>query len=157
VLFIDFVKGFGAVFFSGSLYGQVFGPMATAGIGAVVGHNFPLWLRFKGGRGLATAAGVMSMLCLPAVGIWIAGWVLGFSFMRKVNLSNVFATVGLVILLFVVSDDVLQSAVAEHPPAGSFRLFGSVLFFTILLKHIEPLRNHFFTRPGNQQVSEESP
>ncbi len=47
-----------------------------AGVGAVVGHNFPVWLNFKGGKGMATTIGLF-MAALPVVGVmagltWLA-------------------------------------------------------------------------------------
>lgn len=72
-LLFDAGKGAAAVLIAGR-----FGPdMAVlAGAGAVVGHLFPLWLRFRGGKGVATALGVLAALAwevaLLAVLTWLA-------------------------------------------------------------------------------------
>ena len=144
VLLVDFLKGMVAVGLSGFLFEHDFGAMACAGWGAVVGHNFPVWLGFKGGRGLATAAGVMMSVCSPAVAVWVVAWFIGFSFWRKVNLGNVFATAVLFVSLFLVPDDIVRSVAPKEATIWSFRLFGSLLLFIILIKHIDPLREHFF-------------
>jgi glycerol-3-phosphate acyltransferase PlsY len=70
-LVLDALKGFVAVLACG-----VIGPpcAAAAALGAVVGHMFPVWLKFKGGKGMATAIGVMLALSWPAGVITCAAW-----------------------------------------------------------------------------------
>ena len=72
-LLLDGLKGFLAValvrqFFAGNDPTLVFaeaGPVPAAALGAVLGHCFPVWLRFKGGKGVATNAGVSFGLGWP--------------------------------------------------------------------------------------------
>ncbi len=76
-LFLDIVKGAAAVLLAG-LYAT--DAAIWAGAGAVIGHLYPVWLRFKGGKGVATYLGVAYGLALPlglaAGGVWIATAVL---------------------------------------------------------------------------------
>jgi glycerol-3-phosphate acyltransferase PlsY len=62
-----------------------------AGLFVILGHMFPVWLRFKGGKGVATAFGVFLALCwlaaLSALGLWIAIVVLT----RYVSLASILA------------------------------------------------------------------
>src|SRR5207253_4299053 len=61
-LLLDAMKGFGAVWAASVLFpGQPMIPF-VAGFAAVAGHIFPLWLRFKGGKGVATGLGSFLML-----------------------------------------------------------------------------------------------
>ena len=46
----------------------------AAAMGALIGHIFPLWLKFKGGKGVATGIGVMLALCWPAGLVMMAMW-----------------------------------------------------------------------------------
>lgn len=73
-LFLDALKGVIAVYLA-SLWGETEGVVLVAAIFAVLGHVFPLWLRFKGGKGVATALGVMIPLnpyvCLFTVICWL--------------------------------------------------------------------------------------
>lgn len=55
-LFFDMFKGWAPVALVASLWGT--GPAAFAALGAVIGHVFPVWLRFRGGKGVATFLGV---------------------------------------------------------------------------------------------------
>ncbi len=68
VLILDALKGVLACWLASSETGQI-----TAGLAAVLGHNFPCWLRFQGGKGIATSAGVL--LILTPISLAIAGGV----------------------------------------------------------------------------------
>jgi glycerol-3-phosphate acyltransferase PlsY len=70
-LVLDAVKGLAAVLICATV-----GPIAAiaAAVGAVLGHMFPVWLRFKGGKGVATTLGVMWGLSWPVGAITCAAW-----------------------------------------------------------------------------------
>lgn len=94
VMMLDAAKGAGSV-----AWAQRFGPGETApalaGFGAVLGHVYPIWLRFKGGKGVATAAGVFGLLTpgalLPALGLFVLTvWIT-----RYISLGSLVATVAL--------------------------------------------------------------
>ena len=59
------------------------------GCAAIAGHNWPVYLRFKGGKGVATSAGVLLGVAPPAVGIGLAVWVLLFAVFRYVSLASI--------------------------------------------------------------------
>ena len=74
VLLGDSLKGVVAALLGGAVGGDALG--FAAGLAAVVGHSFPLWHRFRGGRGVATALGVAVAL-EPLVGlVLVALWLL---------------------------------------------------------------------------------
>lgn len=76
VLATDVLKGAVAVMIGGSGAGVwLQGALAAA---AVVGHNWPIWLRGRGGKGLATAAGALSLVTPLAVPAWGLLWGLGY-------------------------------------------------------------------------------
>ncbi len=72
-LLLDAVKGAAAVQFTGLLLGIWLMPLAA--FCAVIGHCFPVWLRFRGGKGVATGLGVLLALDwhigIAACGIWL--------------------------------------------------------------------------------------
>ncbi len=71
-LVLDSGKGALAVLAAHSLWGVEAGLMA--GFWAVIGHNFPVWLRFKGGKGVATTLGVLLAASWPVGGLVCLTW-----------------------------------------------------------------------------------
>ncbi len=73
-LALDIAKGALALWIAGSLWGEQAG--LAAGFGAMLGHAFPVWLGFKGGKGVATGGGVLLAaawwLGLGAALVWLA-------------------------------------------------------------------------------------
>ncbi len=67
----------------------------VAGVSAVLGHNYTCWLRFKGGKGIATSAGVLIAIVPAALIIILAVWVLIFALTRYVSLASVAASLSL--------------------------------------------------------------
>ena len=66
-----------------------------AGLAAVVGHNYTCWLRFKGGKGIATSAGVLLAWMPPVLLTILAVWILVFYASKYVSLASVAAAVAL--------------------------------------------------------------
>jgi acyl phosphate:glycerol-3-phosphate acyltransferase len=67
----------------------------TAAIGCILGHNFPVWLRFKGGKGVATSLGVIFGMMPLAALIVFAIWGVVFKLSRYVSLASLVAAVAL--------------------------------------------------------------
>ncbi len=71
-------------------------PGALAGLCALLGHSFPVWLGFKGGKGIASSAGVMVGLFSLAVFLVCLGiWLLLFTVTRYVSIASIVAAVSL--------------------------------------------------------------
>jgi glycerol-3-phosphate acyltransferase PlsY len=99
-----------------------------AGLFAILGHIFPVWLRFKGGKGVAAAFGVFLALCpwaaLAALGLWLATVALT----RYVSLASILAAVVLPFLTLWLS------------PANYSYAFRVIVFaccWVVIVKHRE--------------------
>ena len=89
-LLLDLGKGFLAVWLARRLF---INAEDTAALGAILGHCFPIWLRFKGGKGVATMAGVCFALAWPIGLTFAAVWVGMLAISRISSLSGMSAAV----------------------------------------------------------------
>ncbi len=101
VLLVDALKGWVAVQVVAPLVAQAI-PGApevylriTAGIAVILGHNFTCWLRFKGGKGIATSAGVLVALVPWALLIILGIWIILFLLTRYVSVGSIAASFAL--------------------------------------------------------------
>lgn len=94
VMALDMAKGIGAVAIASALAGSAT-MIALSGAAAVVGHIYPVWLRFHGGKGVAVAAGVFTMLSPAATGAAAALFLAIAWLTRYVSLASIAATVSL--------------------------------------------------------------
>ncbi|MGC1347508.1 MAG: glycerol-3-phosphate 1-O-acyltransferase PlsY [Methyloceanibacter sp.] len=100
-LILDLLKGTAAV-----LIGARFGQDAAllGGLGAILGHLFPIWLGFRGGKGVATYIGVLLGLYWPAAIVFCAIWLLVALITRYSSLSALVASAAAPCLLVLVGE-----------------------------------------------------
>lgn len=107
VLALDVLKGISAVWLGRWLGGGSEWAAALCGIAAIMGHNWPLYFRFRGGKGIATTIGVMATLVfLPALFAGIIA-ILSIVFTRYVSLGS---------LIFVFLTPVFLAVTGEFGP-----------------------------------------
>ena len=90
VLVLDVGKGVLAILLAGD--GAGIATQALVVTLAVAGHNWPLWLGGKGGKGLATAAGGLSLLTPLSVPLWGVLWAIGYVTSGYIALGTILAT-----------------------------------------------------------------
>jgi glycerol-3-phosphate acyltransferase PlsY len=81
-----------------------------AGIAAVLGHNYTCWLHFKGGKGIATSAGVYVALAPLALAIALGAWIGVFLLTRFVSVGSIAAAVALPTAVWLTKDSVALGA-----------------------------------------------
>lgn len=133
-MFLDALKGYIPTMAAWYLF-HTHDMQVAAGIAAVLGHDFPAYIGFRGGRGVATSFGVYAALAMPlavgmvAVGIFI---VLALRYMSVMSMVTVpgGALVLLLLAVFNVSDDFTYSKT----------IFGAFATFFVLLTHIPNIK-----------------
>jgi len=94
VAILDIAKGAGSVMLAAKLSSDTTAPVA-AGLAAIAGHIYPVWLRWRGGKGVATACGVFSVLTPLAIPPALAIFLLTAMLTKYVSLASVAATIAL--------------------------------------------------------------
>jgi glycerol-3-phosphate acyltransferase PlsY len=133
-MFLDALKGYVPTMAAWYLF-HTHDMQVAAGIAAVLGHDFPVYIGFRGGRGVATSFGVYAALAMPlavgmvAVGIFI---VLALRYMSVMSMVTVpgGALVLLLLAVFHVNDDFTYTKT----------IFGAFATFFVLLTHIPNIK-----------------
>ena len=100
-LLLDTVKGALPVWLAGHLTNETGSWMMLAGLAAMAGHCFPVWLGFRGGKGVATATGVFFVLCPLATSGAIVLWILVVAFWGYVSLASIAAAAAMPLLVYL--------------------------------------------------------
>lgn len=108
---LDVAKGAASVLIAERLASGPTTP-AVAGFAAVVGHIYPIWLRFRGGKGVATACGVFSILTPVAVPPALAVFIATIWITKYVSAGSILATVALPPLAYVLGSPAAAVVVA---------------------------------------------
>jgi acyl phosphate:glycerol-3-phosphate acyltransferase len=112
VLIVDGLKGYAACLWLNNLLSPMLNVPASdielhqivGGIAAVLGHNYTCWLNFKGGKGIATSAGVFLALAPFAVGVAVATWIVAVLITRYVSVASIAAAVALPTVVWLTSN-----------------------------------------------------
>ena len=154
VLVVDSLKGYAAcTWLCDLLLRSISVPAADkepyavlAGIAVVLGHNYTCWLRFKGGKGIATSAGVFFALAPVAAGVALGTWIIVFALSRYVSVASIAAAVA------------LPAAVWLMPNSLTLRIVTTGLSLLAIARHrsnIERLFNGTERRLGRKSTAQE--
>ncbi len=127
-LILDTAKGYFAVWLVGHFSGGSIRFMTYAGLAAILGHIFPVWLKFSGGKGVATALGVYLKICWPAVAVAVIVFALVLIFWRYVSLASVSAAAALPLLVYILY-------APGHAPPAVLSTGNLLAAFMVIVKH----------------------
>jgi glycerol-3-phosphate acyltransferase PlsY len=140
VLLVDLAKGALPIALTHLLLAGSFVDATTAMLAVILGHNYSPWIGWKGGRGLAPAAGAALLFnpLLPAV--WVVLWLAGWFKTRDVHFGNIAATVLSPFIVLIVPAPFEAATLFPVPGTLWLVLASAAMFVLIFLKHLGPLR-----------------
>jgi glycerol-3-phosphate acyltransferase PlsY len=155
VLIVDALKGILAVLFTKNFIQSEFIYPMLALIFAVMSHCYNPWIKFKGGRGLATAAGGALIISPFILALWAILWFLFFMLKRDVHFGNIFATLFSVVILWLTSGIAIKYTFPKAKNELELAITGTAILLIVFSKHINPLieiiRKNFFNRSENEK------
>jgi glycerol-3-phosphate acyltransferase PlsY len=123
VLALDASKGLAPVLVAKHLFPDTAWMAVAAGMLAILGHSLSVFLRFRGGKGVATGLGVFMGLDFRAAGIAFALWLVLLIATRYVSIASMTASIGVLVLMHVF----------DNPAA--YRVFAILAVAVILVRH----------------------
>lgn len=154
VLLIDFIKGILPLVILKIMGITDFAVLGVSLIACVFAHCYNPWLLFKGGRGLASAAGGSAAFFPFLLVVWGILWLI-FYFMKKdITLANVLATVMSFFVTLTSINIALKYTYPKLESEAVLILFVIGLYVIILSKHIEPLQQFLETTKFSKKVDE---
>ena len=113
-------------------------------IAAFLGHLFPFWLKFKGGKGVATYLGIITALSIQLCFLFIFTWIIVSLIFKYSSVSSMFASLTVFVVNFlretVISSDVSIISTIKIPDSGILFFFLILIIFTHR-KNIIKLKN----------------
>jgi len=143
VVAIDVLKGIISVTLATMVFADRPAAISAAMAGVVLGHCYPFWLRFKGGRGLATAAGVMLVTGWIWVVLWLALYFASSKATENVHLSSVIALVATPIVAWFLPDLTSVSIFLNYLTEQEFFTAALLPLAVSLSRHIGPLKEFY--------------
>lgn len=148
VFLLDFSKGIVTVFLGKNFLNNGDIALALASIFVVLGHNFSIFLGFKGGRGLATAAGILLLFQPLLLVFWGLVWLTSYRLIIKdIHFANSVSTILSPFAFFFISE-FFSEQLNMFAFNSNMSLFVTlaVLSLVIISKHIQPLRERFLSK-----------
>lgn len=152
VFFIDFLKGIASVLIPAFLFPNEFIYPAISLLFAVFSHCFNPWIKFNGGRGLATAAGGAAFLFPFLLAVWAVLWVIFYMMRKDIIFANISSTVFSIFVLFGTTNLAVKYAFPEPKSFSELVLVSTAILMIIFIRHIEPLKEFISSQKNISRI-----
>jgi glycerol-3-phosphate acyltransferase PlsY len=137
---LDGAKGFTVAFAAGQLLGGSFWIQSLALSGAIIGHNYPVWLRFHGGRGLSTAAGGSFAIGVSYTIAWCLTWFISFKIIKDILNANLVAIFLTPVIMLILPSTWIGMFMIREVSATDYRVFAFLISGILLLSHMDAVK-----------------
>jgi glycerol-3-phosphate acyltransferase PlsY len=138
VFLIDFLKGLLCAFLSINVFTFQYPEFVIPFV--IIGHNYSVFLKFKGGRGLASALGVSALINpIPAI-LWCLGWVIAKKAAKDIHIANNFASnVSLIAFPLLPYHIIERMNIISQWHKAQLVVCFSIISILLILAHIKPV------------------
>ena len=136
-LLLDIFKGYIPVIITSQLYREF---VQLSALLAFLGHLFPIWLKFKGGKGVATYLGILFALSIQLSLLFIFTWICVSLIFKYSSLSSMFSSFS-VLVVSSIKDTALQTINPDMNIDEGLKLILFVFFILIIFTHRRNISN----------------
>ena len=136
-LLFDILKGFLPVLISKQYFPEF---IYLCSLFAFFGHVFPIWLKFKGGKGVATFLGILLGFSYSLAVLFIFTWIVVFLIFKFSSVSSIFASMTVFVVTFI-KDTALKSINQNFDVEDNLKLILFIFFILILFTHKKNISN----------------
>jgi len=130
-LMLDILKGFLPVFITQNFFSEY---LQISGLTVFLGHIFPFWLKFKGGKGVATYLGVLIALSYELSVLFIFTWIVILLIFKFSSVSSIFSSLTIFIVTFF-RENVGETINPDYDYSSNIKILLFIFFILIVFTH----------------------
>ena len=136
-LFLDILKGYIPVLMTKQFFPEL---LQLSALLAFLGHLFPIWLKFKGGKGVATFLGILFALSYSLTILFIFTWITVALIFKYSSLSSIFASTTVFVISFI-KENVIKAFDPNISNVSDIKLLLFIFLILIIYTHKNNISN----------------
>jgi len=136
-LFFDALKGYAPVLITKYFFPE---QMQIAALMTFIGHIFPVWLKFNGGKGVATYLGILLGISIPSSILFIFTWVIVLLIFKYASVSSIFSSLT-VLVINILKDNAIKAINPDFILIYDIKFLLFIFFILIMFTHRKNIYN----------------
>ena len=136
-LILDILKGYFAVIITQQYFPEL---IQLSALLVFLGHLFPIWLKFKGGKGVATFIGILFALSYSLTLLFILTWITVALIFKYSSLSSIFASISVFVISFI-KENVIKAFDPNISNVSDIKLLLFIFLILIIYTHKNNISN----------------